>query len=536
MNIKSKLLSHLIIVILCIVFVQCSSSSNNEEDQGAADTAQTEDEVQTEEEAQPEAVSNSGDTTEEVVDTTNNISLSIDSPASDIIIAKGQFVNFSATSSDEKKLSLTYNWDFNGGATNSTDEDPGQVTFNSEGPYNISLTVSDPYGNSATDQLKITVVDGAQPKISAHNEHSCSINGSGAVYCWGSNSYGALGDGTTDDSYTPVQVTGIDGESASAVSVNVGISHSCALLSTGEIQCWGSNTKGQLGDGTTTNSMIPVTVSTIDGVSNTASSLDVGEEYSCALLNTGALQCWGDNTAGQLGDGTTDSSLIPVTVSGIDGTSSSSISVSAGEYMTCAVLSTGATQCWGDSQGYGLGDTEKTNSSSIPVQVEGIDGTNAIAVSVATNYYHTCVVLNTGAIKCWGENYTGQLGDGTTDTSNTPVDVFEMDGSTNHAVMVSTNLLHTCALLSTGAAKCWGDNTYAELGDGTYDSATSPVHVVGFDGSNDQSINISSGYTHSCLQTTTGDLKCWGSNASGAIGADPSELSLSTTPLDISLP
>ena len=182
----------------------------------------------------------------------------------------------------------------------------------------------------------------------------------GAVYCWGINTNGQLGDGTTTNRLTAVLVANIT--TATSVSAGYG-DHTCATLADGTVQCWGNNGSGQLGDGTITKRLTPVLVSNI----TTATSVSAGDAHTCATLADGTVQCWGGNNKGQLGDGTTTSSNIPVQVSGI----TTATSVSAGYESNCATLAGDTVQCWGGN-GYGQLGNNVTADSNIPVQVLGI--------------------------------------------------------------------------------------------------------------------------------------------------------------------
>jgi len=207
---------------------------------------------------------------------------------------------------------------------------------------------------------------------------------------------------------------------AATPMVSAGGNHSCAVLSSGAVQCWGLNTKGQLGNGSTINSNIPVYVS---GISN-ATSVSAQGDSSCAVIGSGAIQCWGANNFGQLGNGSTTNSNIPLSVSGISNATSISTGSTGGHF--CAVLSSGAVQCWGYNSYGQLGNGSITNSNS-PVSVSGISN----AISVSAGSFHSCAVLAGGAIKCWGFSTLGQLGNGSITNSNSPVNVVGISNATS---------------------------------------------------------------------------------------------------------
>ena len=259
------------------------------------------------------------------------------------------------------------------------------------------------------DPLAWTAVEGG-------GAHTCALVNSGQVKCWGQNTYGQLGNWSNTDSYTPVLVSGIPTTTgATATSISLGYNHSCAVLSDGQVKCWGRNSYGQLGNGSNTNWKTPVLVSGIPTTTGaTATSISTGRYHSCAVLSDGQVKCWGYNYYGQLGNGTDTNANVPVPVTGI----STATSISLGSIHSCASLSDGQVKCWGYNYYGQLGNGSNTNSNT-PVPVTGI----STATSISLGYFHSCAVLTYGQVKCWGDNGYGQLGNWTSTNSNTPVSV-----------------------------------------------------------------------------------------------------------------
>lgn len=245
-------------------------------------------------------------------------------------------------------------------------------------------------------------------QVSAGVRHTCALLSSGLVDCWGAGESGQLGDGTTNNSDTPVKVMSV----SHAVAVTAGDEDACALLSNHEIDCWGADGEGELGNGSTKETQDkPVKVK---GISE-AIEVSAGYEHTCALLAGGHVDCWGDDEFGQLGNGSTEFySDLPVEVRDI----SDATEISGGREFTCARLSSGHVDCWGyNSEGeLGNGTTEDTDT---PVEVPGITE----ATSVVAGRSHACAQLASGHIDCWGDNDHGQLGNGTEESSDTPVEV-----------------------------------------------------------------------------------------------------------------
>jgi alpha-tubulin suppressor-like RCC1 family protein len=284
------------------------------------------------------------------------------------------------------------------------------------------------------------------------------------VKCWGDNSSGQLGSGSTaSSSNVPVAVSGL---SSGVDTVAAGDAHTCAVTKAGAVKCWGDNSYGQLGDGSATNSNITVSATGVPLVSQVA----VGSNFTCVLTMAGGVKCFGYNGNGQLGDGTSTSRKTPADVTGL---TAGVTGLSANQYGACAVLASGGVKCWGYN-GYGQLGNGSTSSSYTPVDVTGI----TTAGSVAMGGMHACAVLRTGEVKCWGYGGYGQLGNGSSSSSYTPVSV---SGSTCGPAYTSIALGygHTCALMSSGGVSCWGYGGYGQLGNGSTSYQYSPQPVVG---------------------------------------------------------
>ncbi len=279
--------------------------------------------------------------------------------------------------------------------------------------------------------------------VSGGSTHSCALLLGGTVKCLGDNTIGQLGTGNLVSSLTPVAVVGM----TNAVAIGAIAGYSCAVLATGTVKCWGDNTDGELDNGTTVGSTTPVTVSGLVGAATTQGGLAAGGFNACAVLASGGAKCWGNNTYGQLGDGTNLSSTTPVAVSGLCNT----VAITVGDEYSCAVLSGGTVKCWGFNTHGQLGNATTTNEST-PVAVSGL----VSATAIATGSDDTCAV-SAGGEKCWGGNSVGELGDGTTTDSSTPVAVSGAAGAIAVAASGNVNVPHSCAIFGTDTAKCWGD-------------------------------------------------------------------------------
>jgi alpha-tubulin suppressor-like RCC1 family protein len=322
---------------------------------------------------------------------------------------------------------------------------------------------------------------------------TCGVTAAGVVKCWGAGANDARGKGPPSNSLVPVDLTN---HSTGLVAVSAGVS-TCVITSTGAVKCWGGEHNSLLGP--TPGSRAPVDV---PNLSSGVVSVSVGTEVACAIRSIGAVRCWG---AGDLGN---NRSYSPVAVD-VVGLSSGVTSVSAGFQHVCAVTAIGAVKCWGRNEIGQLGDGS-TDSRGVPVDVAGLASG---VVSVSAGYGHSCVVTSAGAVKCWGANYYGQLGNNSTDFSMVPVDVI---GLSSGVVSVSTGGYYTCAVTSAGSVKCWGSHRWGVFGDPTTTSTSLvPEDVVGL---SSNVIAVSVGQSHTCAITTTGAVQCWGTNQFGELG------------------
>jgi alpha-tubulin suppressor-like RCC1 family protein len=312
--------------------------------------------------------------------------------------------------------------------------------------------------------------------------HSCMTTVDNRVLCWGLNDSGQVGDGSTVNRHVAVFVKNITG----VVQITLGSKHSCALLSDGTIWCWGENKSGQLGNGTTTNSSIPIQVV---GLPDKATGFTAGQDFTCAVLADKSIWCWGDNSSGQLNDGTTTNQTKPVKslltalpeqISGgqstlvgeasgyvsewtktqseniLDIQNASNISGNRFAPGGCAVESDNKVNCW--------------TADNKPVLVDGISD----ALLVGTGLSHGCAVNSSNIVSCWGKNTNGELGDGNTTDQETATQVSNLGA----VVMLAVGAHHNCALVANNIAMCWGSNEFGQLGNNSTKNSSIPVKVV----------------------------------------------------------
>ncbi|WP_019871412.1 RCC1 domain-containing protein [Salinispora oceanensis] len=362
----------------------------------------------------------------------------------------------------------------------------------------------------------------AQHTSVAQHTPSPTTVASDAVLAWGDNYYGQLGDGTTNNyRTTPIPVGLPTGVELAAVAAGDG--HSLALTSAGTVLAWGRNRVGQLGDGSTINRSTPVDVSLPPGTTVTA--VAAGFNHSLALTSAGTVFAWGDNSTGQLGDGSTTNRSTPVAVRFPPGTVITA--VAGGGVHSLALTSAGTVFAWGDNSSGQLGDGSTTNRST-PVVVGLPVGT--IATAIAGGGSHSLAVTSAGNARAWGNNFVGQLGDGSNINRDASVHVRLPPGTTVTAV--AGGLTHSLALTSVGTVLSWGSNNWGQLGDGTARDRNTPGSVSLLPGVTITA--VAAGDLFGLAITSVGTVLAWGSNIGGQLGDGTT--TVRRTPVAASLP
>ena len=305
--------------------------------------------------------------------------------------------------------------------------------------------------------------------ISKGGGHACAITDNGSIICWGWNHRGQLGTGSSGDPDkdseglpTPTPTASL-GEGRTAISISAGRIHTCALLDDGSVSCWGDNYDGQVGDNSTTNRYVPTPISSL-GDGRTAVAISSGAHHTCAILDDGSVSCWGQNSNGQLGDGSDDERNVPTPISSL-GDGRTAVAISAGDSHTCAILDDGSVSCWGSNWDGELGDGSSTQRN-IPASTASL-GEGRHAIEIEAGYYHSCAILDDGSVTCWG-SASSQF-DTTNLTSPTPAGDIR---NGMKAIAISLDFGSTCVILEDSTYSCWGDNYHGQLGDGTWRART----------------------------------------------------------------
>jgi alpha-tubulin suppressor-like RCC1 family protein len=369
--------------------------------------------------------------------------------------------------------------------------------------------------SSEVSSSQVAVGLNGASRVAAGDHHVCALERDGTVWCWGGNDVGQLGLGDTVATVTPTQVPGLTG----VVDLAAGGSVTCARRNTGELLCWGDDSVGELGNGITGIRPAPVPVSGLSGVRQ----VSAGGNFTCAVLDGGGAECWGGDADGELGDGLTADRALAGPVPGLSGVQQ----ISAGGYAACALLDGGTVTCWGSDLG---GQTQADGGGSTPSMVGAIAGAAAVQTSPSqlagipmmsacqNECSDTCTLLNGGSVVCWGDNIDGQLANGGFGTTEQPPGTAVLPAP---ATQLALGAMHGCALLNDGTVACWGDNTYGQLGDGTYASRAAGARIEGLA----NVTQVVSGEQHSCALGSGPDggmfgVWCWGDDSYGQLGDD----------------
>lgn len=367
------------------------------------------------------------------------------------------------------------------------------------GPYDFIFYTDLPGDeNHSNDTLVKQIICTGSNQSYAHSfsgglYHSLSICKDKTLMAWGRNSDGQLGDGTNTDSNIPVHVSGL----TDVIRVAAGKYHSVALKEDGTVWSFGNNGSGQLGNGSTVNSNVPVQVSGLTDIT----SITAGDDHTLAIRGDSTVWAWGSNSWGQLGDGTTNDSDIPVQVTGISGAAA----VAAGESFSMALLGDGTIMAWGANQNGQLGNGTLVNTT-IPVLVPDF----ADAIDIAAGTTHSVALKNDGTVWAWGYNYLGQIGNGTNTDSRVPLQATGIQAITN----ISAGGASSYAIKYDGTAWAWGWNSNGQLGNGTTVDSNLPVQISG----PSNMIAIAGGSFHSLSIDQEGSLFTWGFNSYGQLG------------------
>jgi cysteine-rich repeat protein len=361
-------------------------------------------------------------------------------------------------------------------------------------------------------------------EIVAGGFHTCVRLWTGAVRCWGRNNEGQLGHGHSlpiGDNEVPSTAGDVD-VGGPVIQLAAGFGHTCALLQGGAVRCWGVNVEGQLGYGHTNpigDNELPSAAGDVD-VGGPVVAIAAGDHHMCALLEGGALRCWGHNNFGQLGYGHTNDigdDELPITAGDVN-VGGTVVAIGAGDFHTCALLEGGALRCWGrnDFGQLGYGHTSSVLAPGANVNVGGP------VIALGMGDFHTCALLEEGTVRCWGRNDDGQLGYGHTNdigdgSGEMPPANVQVGGS---VVAVRGGDAHTCALLQNGTVRCWGFGDFGQLGygstatigDGPGEMPPGDVDV------GDGVIELAVGELHTCALLATHTVRCWGNNADGQLG------------------
>lgn len=359
-----------------------------------------------------------------------------------------------------------------------------------------------------------TSASAATPNISSGGELTCGIEASGAVKCFGYNYYGQLGNATNNGGHLPNPTPTTVDLGGPAVQVAEGKTHTCAVLSGGAVKCFGFNYYGELGNATNNATGAPNPTPTTVDLGGAAVQVALGDNHTCALMSGGEVKCFGRNYLGQLGNTTNNSSDNPNPTPATVELGGTAVEIDAGESHTCARMSDGAVKCFGIN-GYGQLGNATNSGLGTPNPTPTVVELGGTAAGLSAGAYHTCVLMSDAAVKCFGRNRYGELGTTNNNDPNPTPTTVDLGGS---AAQVSAGGEHTCVRMTDGAVKCFGINFFGQLGNATnlFSYMPTPTPTVADLGGT--ATSVSAGGTHTCARMSDGTAKCFGANFYGQLG------------------
>jgi alpha-tubulin suppressor-like RCC1 family protein len=392
----------------------------------------------------------------------------------------------------------------------------GLIVGRSAGTARITATITELDG-PLSGHVEVTVEPYlALDSVSAGGNHTCGLTFEGEAFCWGSNSFGQLGNGGDQRSDRPVRVLG----GITFRQISAGFSHTCGIAVSGAAFCWGRNAFGALGDGDPSEFPPSRNVPTPVAGGLTYTDISAGWQHTCAVDVGGLALCWGLDSHSGLGNGPDgDNKNSPVVVAG----GLQFTSISAGQSHSCGVTVSGAGVCWGDGRLGALG-ADTASFAHSPVSIAG----GHSYVSITAGWHHSCARTTAGAY-CWGANGNGALGDGTRDQRRVPTAV----SVAQPQLGLSLRSEHACATGTDGVTRCWGINIYGQLASGGFALSTLPLPITGGMGF----ARISAGRAHTCGVASVGLLVyCWGRAIDGALGHGVITATEATSPVRVVAP
>jgi alpha-tubulin suppressor-like RCC1 family protein len=393
------------------------------------------------------------------------------------------------------------------------------ITTNLAGDYDFELLATDLAGNSASDTIRITFENDLRvlaKQLSSGGSSTCAVLDDDALSCWGYNFEGELGYGDNKDRYMPPSFGLNLGYGKTATAVSAGFSHTCAILQDRSVKCWGQNTSGQLGYGDQQFRGLAPQTSLNLGLGRSAKAIATGFSHTCAILDDGSVKCWGANGSGQLGYGDRNTRLAPPVNAVNLGTGRTARALALGAYHSCALLDDFSMKCWGSNSDGQLGYNDKVQRTA-PAAAPIDFGANTTVRSLTAGNYHNCAILSDSSVRCWGRNSEGQLGLGDTSARMAPATAVDLGAGLNPR-QITAGLSHSCAVFDEGTFQCWGGNEEGQLASGDTIARLAPNQIAMSIAPGRAVMELSAGRQHTCALLDDRTLKCWGSNTYGQIG------------------